>query len=66
MDQSDLQESKLGAQMHDMLAKGQHYAAQLGARTQQSLRERPLIAVLGALALGVVVGAVLGRQINKH
>jgi ElaB/YqjD/DUF883 family membrane-anchored ribosome-binding protein len=61
-------ETKLGGkveQLNGLLNKGQQYATQLGAQAQAQLRERPLVAVLGAVALGFIAGALLARRSGR-
>ena len=66
MDQTELKQSNIGNQLQDLLGRGQQYASQVGTRAQTQLRERPLVAVAGALVLGIAAGALLGRYSRKH
>jgi ElaB/YqjD/DUF883 family membrane-anchored ribosome-binding protein len=56
---------KVGDQVNGLLNRGQQYATQLGAQAQAQLRERPLVAVLGAVALGFIAGALLARRSGR-
>jgi ElaB/YqjD/DUF883 family membrane-anchored ribosome-binding protein len=62
MDQNEITDSGLGAQLNGLLGRSQAYAAQIGSRAQEQLRERPMIAVAGAIALGFIAGALLARR----
>ncbi|HKY03041.1 MAG TPA: DUF883 C-terminal domain-containing protein [Burkholderiales bacterium] len=61
--QSKLDQSK--QQINELLTRGQAYAAEFGAKTQAQLRERPFVAVAGAVALGFIVGALLARRRSR-
>lgn len=62
MDQAQLESKKVSEQISSLLSRGQQYATQLGSQAQAQLRERPLIAVVGAVALGFIAGALLARR----
>ena len=65
MDQAQMESKlsgKVGEQLGSILSRGQQYATQLGSQAQATLRERPMIAVAGAVALGFIAGALLARR----
>ena len=65
MDQSQLAEAKLTDKVNELLGRGQRYASQLSSQATAQLRERPAIAVAGALAIGFLVGALLARRSGR-
>ena len=68
MDQAEMQQSKFDQskqQLNELISRGQAYAAEFGSKAQAQLRERPFVAVAGAVAVGFVLGALLARRSRK-